>query len=56
MQHQQLISEVMMQLTLFKPLPRDIKKRIEVLIEREYLERSAESGNVYNVSFDSLFM
>jgi cullin 1 len=56
MQHQQLISEVMMQLTLFKPLPRDIKKRIEVLIEREYLERSAESGNVYNVSCDSLFM
>jgi len=54
MQHQQLISEVMMQLTLFKPLPRDIKKRIEGLIEREYLERSAESGNVYNVSLNVL--
>jgi cullin 1 len=50
LQHQQLIAEVLSQLAFFKPQPRVIKKRIEALIEREYLERSADNTNVYNVS------
>jgi cullin 1 len=49
--HQQLIGEVLTQLAFFKPNPRVIKRRIEGLIEREYLERSADNTNVYNVSW-----
>eukprot|EP00567_Pseudictyota_dubia_P018843 CAMPEP_0197433824 /NCGR_PEP_ID=MMETSP1175-20131217/1629_1 /TAXON_ID=1003142 /ORGANISM="Triceratium dubium, Strain CCMP147" /LENGTH=743 /DNA_ID=CAMNT_0042962325 /DNA_START=96 /DNA_END=2327 /DNA_ORIENTATION=+ len=48
LQHQQLIAEVLSQLAFFKPNPRVIKKRIEALIDREYLERSADNSNVYN--------
>lgn len=48
LQHQQLIAEVLSQLAFFKPQPRVIKKRIEALIEREYLERSADNAQVYN--------
>jgi cullin 1 len=46
--HQQLLSEVLAQLNFFNPEPRFIKKRIEVLIDREFLERSAENASVYN--------
>jgi len=46
--HQQLIAEVLSQLAFFKPNPRVIKRRIEALIEREYLERSADNSNTYN--------
>jgi cullin 1 len=49
LQHQQLLSEVLNQLAFFNPNPRDIKKRIEGLIDREYLERSADNAQVYNV-------
>ena len=48
LQHQQLIAEVLSQLAFFKPNPRVIKRRIEALIEREYLERSTDNTNVYN--------
>jgi len=48
LQHQQLIAEVLSQLAFFKPNPRVIKKRIEALIDREYLERSSDNSNVYN--------
>lgn len=51
LKHQQLQAEVLSQLAFFKPNPRVIKKRIESLIDREYLERSAEDSQVYNVSF-----
>jgi hypothetical protein len=50
LQHRQLIAEVLSQLAFFKPQPRVIKKRIEALIEREYLERGADNAQVYNVS------
>jgi len=55
LRHQQLQMEVLSQVAFFKPNPRVIKKRIEGLIEREYLERSAEDSQVYNVSFIAWF-
>lgn len=48
LQHQQLLAEVLAQLNFFNPNPRVVKKRIEALIEREYLERSADNAQVYN--------
>lgn len=48
LQHQQLLSEVLAQLSFFNPNPRLVKKRIETLIDREYLERSADNAHVYN--------
>jgi cullin 1 len=47
MEHALLLSEVMQQLSFFKPDPRFIKRRIEHLIDREYLERDTESPNTY---------
>lgn len=46
--HQQLISEVLAQLAFFKPNLKVIKRRIEALIDREYLERDPEQANTYN--------
>ena len=46
--HNDLIAEVLNQLAFFKPNAKFIKKRIESLIDREYLERSADSGSTYN--------
>jgi len=48
MEHSNLISEVTKQLqSRFMPNPMIIKKRIESLIEREYLERSKADRKVY---------
>lgn len=46
MDHNQLVSEVLAQLQ-FKPLIPDLKKRIEALIEREYLERDSSDTRMY---------
>ena len=45
--HQQLVGEVLTQLSFFKPDPKVIKKRIEGLIDREYLERDDNNTSVY---------
>jgi len=45
--HQQLIPQVMEQLKV-PAQPADIKKRIESLIEREYMERDQKERNRYN--------
>jgi cullin 4 len=45
--HQALIPQVMEQIKV-PAQPADIKKRIESLIEREYLERDAKDRNRYN--------
>ncbi|TFY82115.1 hypothetical protein EWM64_g1893, partial [Hericium alpestre] len=48
MSHNDLINEVTRQLaTRFQPNPLNIKKRVEGLIEREYLERG-DDRNSYN--------
>jgi len=49
MEHSSLIAEVTQQLSSrFMPSPLVTKKRIESLIEREYLERSKKDRKVYN--------
>eukprot|EP00668_Euglena_longa_P014540 GGOE01018530.1.p1 GENE.GGOE01018530.1~~GGOE01018530.1.p1 ORF type:complete len:767 (+),score=353.77 GGOE01018530.1:79-2379(+) len=48
MEHSQLISEAITQLSQhFKPDPKVIKRRIDDLIAREYLERDGDRTNVY---------
>ena len=48
LQHTNLIAAVIEQLkSRFMPSPQDIKKRVESLIEREYLERSRDR-KLYN--------
>lgn len=47
--HQELLAELMNSGALkFSFQPTDVKKRIESLIEREYLERSTDDRNVYH--------
>jgi len=49
LEHNELVGEVSKQLsTRFTPSPSDVKKRIESLIDREYLERSEDDRRVYN--------
>eukprot|EP00668_Euglena_longa_P028826 GGOE01036153.1.p1 GENE.GGOE01036153.1~~GGOE01036153.1.p1 ORF type:complete len:746 (-),score=233.76 GGOE01036153.1:273-2510(-) len=49
MEHRQLVLEVIELLKgRFQSSPEDIKKRIESLIEREYMERSQQSRSKYN--------
>ena len=45
--HQQLVMEVMNQLETFKPEGKVVKKIIENLIERDYLERDGTSTYKY---------
>ena len=45
--HQELVTEVISQLHFFRPNPKLIKRRIEHLIEREYLERDTDKANLY---------
>lgn len=45
--HTELLSEVLTQLQLFRPDPAFIRKRIESLIERDFLERDSENRSVY---------
>jgi len=45
--HQQLLAEVLSQLAFFRPNPKVIKRRIEALIDREYLERDPDTANSY---------
>ncbi|KAI9357043.1 Cullin [Zopfochytrium polystomum] len=47
MDHNNLVAEVISQLTRFSPSPAMVKKRIESLIEREYLERDANERKMY---------
>lgn len=48
LEHQQLIAEVTSQVSArFSPNPQDIKKRIESLVEREFLERKASMRSTY---------
>lgn len=47
MLHNELESEVFRMLNVFQPSMRDIKRQIEALIEREYLERSADDKKKY---------
>jgi hypothetical protein len=45
--HNQLLEDVMRQITLFMPQPQMIKQRIESLIEREYLKRDDADRSKY---------
>jgi cullin 1 len=45
--HTQLVAEVLAQLAFFRPDGKVVKKQIESLIDREYLERDAENPNTY---------
>lgn len=48
MDHPNLVAEVTKQLSArFKPSPVDIKKRIEDLLERDYIERDATDKRIY---------
>jgi cullin 1 len=49
LQHPQLIAEVSAQLMkYFKPNPRNLKRRIEDLIQQDYLERDSNSSSTYH--------
>ena len=45
--HTELVEDVMKQVTMFQAQPNFIKKRIESLIEREYLEREKNEKGKY---------
>ena len=47
--HNELVAEVCRQLAVrFTPIPQSIKKRIESLIEREYIQRHKDDPKQYN--------
>jgi hypothetical protein len=45
--HNQLLEDVLRQITIFMPQPQMIKQRIESLIEREYLKRDDDDRSKY---------
>ena len=45
--HTELMNAIVRQITMFNAQPMMIKKRIESLIEREYLERDKDQRNKY---------
>jgi cullin 1 len=45
--HSQLVAEVLAQLAFFRPEGKVVKRQIESLIDREYLERDTENPNTY---------
>ena len=47
MPHNQLVAEIMSQLQFFQPDLKVIKRRLEHLIDREYLERDPANAQVY---------
>lgn len=46
--HNQLITQTMSQIEKFCPKVSDVKKNIEKLIDKEYIERDTENRNMYN--------
>lgn len=47
--HNSLIAEVIRQVSArFQPSPTDVKRRIEGLIDRDYMERDRESKGLYH--------
>ena len=48
LKHQELVMEVSRAIRLFVPQPAEVKKRIEQLINKEYLERDESDRKVYN--------
>lgn len=50
--HQELISEVVSQLTQFRPELSQVKKRIESLLERDYLARVEDSHGDWTKEYD----
>ena len=47
MKHNDLVDEVIKSITSFKPNPIMVKKRIESLLERDYLKRDEVDWNTY---------
>merc|ERR1712046_505662 len=45
--HVSLLEEVFKQCALFKPQPNDVKRQVEQLMGREYIQRDADDRNVY---------
>lgn len=55
LQHQQLVMEVVSQLQrMFKPDLKLIKRQIESLVDREYLERDKEQNTLFKASVDNI--
>ena len=54
--HHELVSQVQSRLARFTPQIKEIKERIENLIDREYIERSADDYQKYNVSACMLYL
>jgi len=48
MNHNEIISEVLIMLSTFKPTTWMIKERIAHLIQREYIERDKDDNNLYH--------